>query len=300
MTKTKGKKKKKNKLGFTKKQLSILLNYCVATRGEPKITYKSVHKNYTTYSRRKSTTDLIKKAYEKEVVTGPFLYVDTGIHVSFMDDVDNPMELLEKYEKDDNTTLAYALHGDWNFIRFERGASTLQYSDSIIPNSYPNSGYHIEDLTFDKKGQLPRDPYPHGWLDEHWGVYNCMRAPREVTYREVGKKIGLSWETVKKYYKDILGQCKILNCFFPLGIDGYGHQLVTFETDYEIGVLDALKKLNRTTFIYKANGIIILCLYLIPAPFNFNVSTNRFKELEENGYIRDLHVCTPRRWIQNL
>lgn len=99
MTKMKGKKKKKNKLGFTKKQLSILLNYCVATRGEPKITYKSVHKNYTTYSRRKSTTDLIKKAYEKEVVTGPFLYVDTGIHVSFMDDVDNPMELLEKYEK---------------------------------------------------------------------------------------------------------------------------------------------------------------------------------------------------------
>ncbi|MGD2247642.1 MAG: hypothetical protein PVF58_04490 [Candidatus Methanofastidiosia archaeon] len=294
----KGKRGKKNQMGFTEKQLKFLLNYCKVTRKEPCITYQKFRKYYTTYSRRKSAADLIKKAYKREVITGPFLYANTGIEVEFFEDINDPMELLKEYENDDNTTLAYALHGDWNFIHFKRGASILQYADSIIPESISNG--NIEDISFHEKGTLSSDVYPHGWLDEHWHVYNAMRTPRDITYFDAGNQIGLFWETVKKYYKEVLAQCKILNCFFPLGIKGYGHQLITFKTDYEIGVLKALKKLNRTTFIYKANGILILCLYLIPKPFNFNMSTDRFKELEENGYIRDVHICTPRKWIQNF
>jgi hypothetical protein len=112
------------------------------------------------------------------------------------------------------------------------------------------------------------------------------------------KETGLAWKTVKKYYMEIIEQCKVLSCFFPLGKEGYSLQLVTFKTDYEKGVVKALVKLNRTTFIYKADGIIILCLYLIPRPKDFNISTDKFKKLEEEGYIRDLHICTPRKWVQ--
>ena len=291
---------KKNKLGFTERQLKVLLNYCNAVRKEPRIPYQKIHKYYSSYRRRKSTIDLIQKAYAREVVTGPVLYANIGIEVSFMDDVDNPMELLQKCEKDNETTLAYALDGHWSFIQFKRGASTLQYTDSIIPRSYPDSNCHIEDIMFDEKGQLPTDLYPHGWSDGHWEIFRSMRTPRNVTLKEIVKKTGFAWETVKKYYNEVVRQCKIQCCFFPLGKEGYSHQVVTFETDYEIGLLEALKKLDRTTYIYKISGIIMLVLCLTPRPKDFNISTNKFKELEEKGYIRDLHICTPRRWIQNF
>jgi hypothetical protein len=289
----------RNELGFTEKQLRILLNYCKATRKDPRISYQKIHRSFSPYSRRKSTVDLIKKGYEKEVITGPVLYANIGIEVTFMDNVGDPMKLLQEYEKDNETTLAYALDGQWSFIHFKRGASTLQYANSTIPLSYPDSNYHIEDISFDEKGQLPVDLYPHRWLEEHWEIYKIMASPRNVTLREVSKKTGLAWETVKKYYYEIVNQSRVLTCFFPLGKEGYSHQVVTFRTDYEIGLLKSLRKLDRTTFVYKINGIIMLVLCLIPRPRDFNISTDKFRNLEENGYIHDLHICTPRGWIQN-
>lgn len=289
-------KKKRNRLGFTERQLKILLNYCKATRGDPRITYQQVHKYYSSYARRQTTINLIHKGYKKEVITGPVLYANTGIEVSFLKDVDDPINLLNKCEKDNKTTLAFALDGHWSFIWFKHGANTLQYADAILPHSYSNNRYQIEDITFNEKGLLPEDMYPHRWSKCHWKIYQMMASPRDVMFKDVVKNIDLSWKTMKKYYLEVLKQCKIQNCFFPLGKEGYSHQLVTFKTDYEIGVLNALKKLNRTTFIYKANGIIILVLNLIPRPKDFNISTNKFRKLEEEGYIRDLHICTPRKW----
>jgi len=291
---------KKRETWFTQKHLGILLNYCKATRRAPRVTFTRFHKNYSSYSRRQTTVDLIHKAYKKEVVTGPVLYANVGIEVSLMDNVDDPLQLLQECKKDNETTLAYALQGDWEFIHFKYGASMLQYTESIIPHFFSKLNSHIEDLSFNEKGKLPEDRYPHGWLEEHWNVYRAMRMPRDTTYREVGKEIGLCWKTVKKYYNEILKRCKVLSCFFPLGKGGYSYQMVTFKTDYEIGVLKALRKLNRTSFIYKADGILILVLYLIPRPMDFNISTNKFKELEEKGIIHDLHVCTPRKWYQNF
>jgi hypothetical protein len=76
--------------------------------------------------------------------------------------------------------------------------------------------------------------------------------------------------------------------------------LVTFKSEYEIGILKALKMLNRTSYIYKADGILILCLHVIPRPFDINISTKKFCDLEKKGYIRDLHVCTPIDWHHYL
>jgi hypothetical protein len=179
------KKRKKNQLGFTERQLKILLNYCKATRKDPRITYQKIHKYYSSYKLRQTTINLIQKGYTKEAITGPVLYANTGIEVSFMDDVDDPLRLLQKCETDTKTTLAFALDGHWSFIQFKHGANTLQYADSIIPYSYNTSGYDIEDLVFDEKGDLPKDVYPHGWSDWHWKLYSMMASPREVTFKYV-------------------------------------------------------------------------------------------------------------------
>ncbi|MGD2251109.1 MAG: hypothetical protein PVF58_22150 [Candidatus Methanofastidiosia archaeon] len=290
-------KRKKNKMGFTEKQLKILLNYCKAALREPRITYRAVHKRLTKYVRLDSTIALLKKAYEREVITGPFLYANTGVEVSFMNDIDDPLGYLRECKKDPKIIQAYALHGDWKFIQFKKGANTLQYVDSVLPHKVSN-GYHIEDLTFEEKGKLPTDPYPHGWSDKHWKLFEVMSSPRKVKLIDIVKKTGIAYETIVKYFDDILKQSKIHACFFPLSKMGYSHQVVTFKTDYEIGVLNALKELDRTNYIYKTEGVIILVLNIIPKPSDFNNSTDTFKKLEEKGYIRDVHICTPRKWFQ--
>lgn len=283
--------------GFKEKHLKILLNYCKMTKIDPRVKYSEFHKKYHPYSRVQSTVDLINAAYAQDVILDPVLYANVGIEVEFMEKVADPLNLLKKCQKDKKTTLAYALYGGWSFIQFKYGANMLTFADSIIPHSYSNAERYIENITFpEQKGKLPEDPYPHGWDEFHWDLYNAMRIPRLQTFRDVGKKVGLSWDTVKKYYYEILEQCKVHSSYFPLKKDGYGHQLLTFKTEYEVGILKGLKNLNRTSYIYKANNTIILILFLIPRPFDFNISTNKFKELEEVGYIRDLRACTPRKW----
>ena len=234
------------------------------------------------------------------VITGPVIYANVGIEVEFFDSLDDPVRFLHECEQDNETTLAFALYGDWSFIRFRYGAAMLEFTDSILPHTYSGDNSFLEDIYIDEKGKLPVDPYPHGWSDDHWEIYRLMGAPRNHKIRNVIKKVDLSWETVIKYFYEVCSQCKVLSGFFPLGRKGYSFQLITFKTDYEIGLVNALKKLNRTTFIYKANGIVILCLNLIPRPFDFNFSTKKFVDLEEKGYIRDLHVCTPVDWHQNF
>ena len=283
--------------GFKEKHLKILLNYCKMTKVNPRIEYSKFHKIYHPYSREQSTIDLINAAYKQRVITGPVLYANVGIEVELLDDVDDPLDYLRICKEDKKTTLAYALHGDWSFIRFKYGASMLDFADAVLPHSYPNSGKYIEYIKIEeKKGKVPEDPYPHGWSDEHWEIYRILGAPRSLTFRDVSNQIGLSWDSVKKYFNEVLKQCKILSCFFPLGKEGYSHQIMTFKTGYETSILNALENLDRTTYVYKTREIIILILFLVPRPFDFNVSTNTFKELEEKGYIRDLHVCTPRQW----
>ncbi len=283
--------------GFKEKHLKTLLNYCKMTKINPRIEYSKFHRKYKPYSREQSTIDLINAAYNQGVITGPVLYANVGIEVELLGYVDDPLEYLKICKEDKKTTLAYALHGDWSFIRFKYGASMLDFADSVLPNAYPNSGKYIEHIEIEeKKGTLPQDPYPHGWSDEHWNIYKSLRMPRSKTFREAGEQVGISWDSAKKYFYEVLKQCKIHSCFFPLGKEGYGHQIVTFKTEYEMSILRALENLNRTTYMYKTDEIIILILFLIPRPFDFNISTNMFKEFEEKGYIQDLHVCTPRQW----
>ena len=289
---------KKNSLGFTKGHLKLLLNYCIATRKKPRMPHNEFHRKYSYYFRKKSTAELINKGYERKAIADPMLYANIGFDVTILNNVDNLGELLKECEEDPKTKFALALRGELSFIRFRRGPSTLSFYQNIIPNFYSDSDNCIENLNIEEKGKLPRDPYPHGWSEEHWAIYEVLRFPRRKTFREVGKELELHWETVKKYYTEVLGQCKVLTSFFPLGNEGYSYQVVTFKTKYEVGVLRALKKLNRTSYLYKAEDTIILGLFLEPIPRAYENSADRFVYLEEIGMIHDLHVSIPLDYHQ--
>ena len=87
-----------------------------------------------------------------------------------------------------------------------------------------------------------------------------------------------------------------MTSFFPLGSENYSPLLVTFKTDYEIGMVKGLKNLNRTTYVYKTNNTIILYLCMRPLPKVQNFFTDKFQRLEEAGLINNLHISTPYGW----
>ena len=288
--------KKKNAAGFTERQLRLLLDYCYVTRQNPKMTIAKIHKDCSSYLRRKSTTDTINKAYEKKVISGPFLFVNSGIEVSLINDVDNPRKFFEDCKRDEKTSLAVVSHGYWPIFLCKSGANTLQYHDSILPNNGCAFDEEVKRIFFEEKGTLPIDLYPHRWFEEHWNTYYCMKYPRNKSFREAGKKLNIDWITTREYFLDVLRQCKIITNFFPLGTEAYSPLLVTLKTDYETGLVKGLRNLDRTSYMYKAENTLIFLIGVDPVPRAQNYLTDKFERLEEMGLISDLHISTPFDW----
>lgn len=286
-------KEKRNPLGFTEKQLKIILDFCRVVTKDPKIFCSEFHRKYNPYSRKQTTIDLIYKAYKKSVLIGPYLFCNKGYEVTLLKGVENPFELLKEKKKDKAITYVAALFGEWDFMYINRGASLLEYAQTIIPNRLSNK--RLETIYFDEPGKLKRDPYPTGWDEMDWKIYDLMGDPRAVTFREAGQNLDIPWSEVHKRYEKLLTQCKTLCYFLPLGYLGYQYMLLTFKTKYEIGLINALKRLDRSSYILKWNDTIILTLFLLPTPLAINTVGDRFKELEEIGILHDLRVSIPIR-----
>ncbi|MBU7047009.1 MAG: hypothetical protein HXS54_11305 [Theionarchaea archaeon] len=282
-----------NSLGFSQKQLMFIRNFCVKLSQKPRFPPSRFHKE-SPYLRKQTTLEVINRAFTKRVITGPYLYCNSNIEVELIDNLEKPIEYWEEHKDDPGVNFCLALRGDWSYICFKKGASMLDYTSTPLP-SYP-ALCRIEDIYFEEEGVLPRDKYPHGWEDNDWLVYNAMGEARKKTYRELEKELGFSMITVRNHYLKIIKQCKNLVCFFPNSFDGYQYVLLTFRTKYEIGLEKSLSKLDRTTYLYKSNGLIILHLQVDPDPQEYNKATSRFGELEEMGIIHDLRVSVPNRW----
>lgn len=284
----------KNIVGFTDKQLKLILNYCRATVDNPRIPYNKFHSKYSSYSRKQSTAGLINKAYEKTVITGPFLYCSNNLEVVLLDDIKNPLRYWREHKDNPDIPFSMALQGDWDYIAFKKGANTLEYTETPIP-FYP-ALYNLEDIYFEEKGELERDNYPHGWDEMDWKTYDAMRVPRKKSYQAVGEELGVSAFAVREHYLKILKQVKTLVCFFPIGFYNYQYSIVTFNTKYETGLRKALKKIDRTVYLYKSEGRIILHMQVDPEPAAINKVTAHFKELEENGIIHNFRASIPMEW----
>ncbi len=285
----------RNALGFTDRQLKVILDFCTVATQEPKIPYGEFHRKHSNYARKQTTIYILNKAYSCSVLSGPFLFCNKGIEVTLVRDHPNSLKLLEEEEKSD-TTFAIALCGEWSLLSFKKGASTLECAYTITPSYLTKE--KIEGLTFSEKGKLSKDPCPSGWKDLDWKIYELFGYPRDISYTKAGEKLDMHWKTVRKHYCKILKQCKVLSCFFPLGYTGYHYIFLTFRTQYEVGLVRALKKLDRTSYLYKYNDMILLILFLPPDPLSYNKASSRFRQLEEMGLIHKLRVSIPIEWYR--
>ncbi len=238
---------------------------------------------------------LINDAFDMRIISRPELFCNIGVSVELMKPCENQLRLLKECKNDPSTTYAVALCGDWDFIRVKKGASDLRYADRICP-TYPSKiAPHEIIISEEGKGKLKQDEYPHGWDEIDWEVYTLMKDP-SVPVAEAIKKSkregsGLDRKTIKNHFGEILKDCKIQMSFFPEGDRGYEQIFFTFNTEYEIGVHEALSQLDRTSVLWKVQNFLVLNLFVD----RYCATTRHFKELEEIGLIHDLKVSIPNR-----
>ncbi len=285
--------KGKDSLGFNTQHLSAVYDFSSQMLNNPRLPVRAFHRKCRPFRRLESTNNLINKAFENLVIYGPFLFCNNNIEVSLSKTEGIPFDLYEEKKADPLTTKVMLLGGDWSLLWFHRGASILQYTNTVFPQ-YP-SRMKLEDIIFEEKGKLKRDPYPHRWDTFDWGIYDEMRDIRKYTYIEIGEKFGVTWKAIKKRFDVLLTQCKVFVSFYPLGYHNYDHIFFSFKTEYEIGLENALKKLDRSSFLWKYEDAILLVVHH-PSYESHNKITLRFAELEEMGLIRELKVSTPIKY----
>lgn len=279
---------------FTLSQLQTIYRFMAVYESNPRISLNQLHKRYSSYQAVTSTKDLLNKAKDTRVFIGPRLFLNAGLDVELYNREELDLETASRRWTDviQNPRVRYAilLGGAHTLLLFKRGATVLTYAKAIRP-SFPGKKEFFDIDPVDM-GKLPDDPYPNNWDELDWKVYEYMKYFR-FSYVQVGSKLGVSWQTVKNHFQKILKDCKLWNSFFPRGLMNYFHIFMTLTTDYEIGIERELKKLDRTTFIYKFGDI-----FLLYCALDDYKGIKRFYDLEKEGKIHNLRVSIPIQWYK--
>jgi hypothetical protein len=271
--------------------METVYQYVTACKSDIRIPVRAFHRQYSSYMAISSTTNALKEARAKLILIGPYTYVNTGTDVELIETADEDLDMFNKWKEctsDPNVTYTILLKGKYSMLIFKRGANVLSYAESIIPKF--NSKKKVEDIWPKEKGKIEPDLYPHGWDSLDWKVFHEMRNPY-VLYPHIAEKLGVSWRTVSNHFKRIMKNCKPWISFFPKGLMNYFHLFLFFRTEYEIGILNELKNLDRTSYVYKFGDTIIVYLCV-----NRSEDHSIFMKMENEGIIRDLSISVPSQW----
>ena len=274
-------------------EIDMAYRYFLGYTKDPRISKEELHREYSNYKSKKATTGLLKRAIDDQVIVGPKIWCNTGFEVTLIErGKEDPLDLFETHESDPNVSYAMALEGAHLFLAFKKGACILKYGEAVKP-TYP-AEKTIFDIELAEKGELPVDLYPSKWEEVDWKIYELMRYP-SLQYWKVGQKVDQSWQTVKRRFLKILEQCKIWTAFYPLGFKQYSQALLTFKTEYELNLRNELQKIDRTSFLFKYDDMLLLFLMHQNSSIHY-----MFSKLEKEGKIHDLHVSIPVKHLSRL
>jgi len=267
--------------------MKAIHTYGLLLRKNPRIKLTNFHNKYSPYESKNATYKLIHEGFEKKYLLPPQLYCNQGVEIELIENHRNPLKLYEEKLHEKNTIYVMSLHGDYSLLCFKKGASLLDYMNVVYPDF--NGIGDIRNLKISKKGKLGTDAYPTLWDELDQKVYDLMKRNPQESFGKIAGKIGVSWVTVRNHFQEIIKQCKVFTPFFPKTYSGYSHVLLCFRTKYEIGFENALKQLDRSSYIYKFNKRMIIILFVK----NYNSAVRKFKELEKEKIVRDLKISIP-------
>lgn len=274
-------------------RIDTVYQFFLAYIDDPRISKMELHRGFSSYKTKDATYGLLETARKEQILVGPKIWCNSGFDVELIEKTEkDPLDLYDEFTQDPSVTYIMALEGAFSFLLFRKGASRMKFAEAVKP-SYPAKS-NIEEIRLEKSGELPQDPYPHGWNEKDWSVYDHMRDPT-VAYWQVGQALEDSWQTIKRHYKKIEKDCKVWMAFYPHGYRYYSQALLTFKTEYEIGLKEELSMLDRSSFLFKFDNTLILHLF-----YDHSIQHYAFSRLEKEGRIHDLHVSIPVRHFSRL
>ncbi|KYK36417.1 MAG: hypothetical protein AYK19_08895 [Theionarchaea archaeon DG-70-1] len=142
-----------------------------------------------------------------------------------------------------------------------------------------------------EKGNLEReleDFLP--WDDIHWNIFYSMKDDVRTEFKTVAGKTGVTSSTVKRhFYQTVLPYCNTSHYFFPKGYEYYNQSFIIVKSDFEKGLVDSLRKLPCTTYVYPLEEEIVLSIF----HEGINDLMKAFQKMEEAGYIRSHLLLVP-------
>jgi len=251
---------------------------------------KTIRKEISPYSTNEATINFLRRIKNMQILYGPELWINSGFVVELIKNGrKSSLTLFEKYKNDAQVSYVIACMGVYSLLAFRHGASILKNAICVIP-TFPKE-IDISDIELSEKGEIERDKYPKNWNELDWSVFHAMKKNPNRSFGKVGGELGISWVTVRTHFRKILNDCKVLVSFYPKGYNYYQKALLKFNTKYERNLWEELKRIDRSSFLYKYNDTILLILFYK----DYN-DLKRFEILKKEGKIKNLKVSTPIAW----
>ncbi|MBU7013403.1 MAG: hypothetical protein HXS52_03030 [Theionarchaea archaeon] len=270
-------------------QLDIVYAYVQYCSDTKEVRYSKFHKWYKPYNRKQSTFRLLNRAVEEKIIFPPRIFCIQKVKVNLVEHKEVPLvDQFEKISSQEDTFYAVLLLGAHSLLYFSASdtGTNLTYSKCIFPSYPPKKEIQHIDPCLHEPRKLPCMA-PPDWSSFDWEVFQKRRDPTESSIK-IGGVLGVSHRRVLNSYKRILGDCSVWIPFFPKGYGNYTPYFVSFETDYETGVVEELKKIDRSSYVYRIDDTMLLNLF-----FERRLEIDSMLQLEKKGIIHDLRVSSP-------
>ena len=269
--------------------LEIVYNYVEYCTSTKDVRHLRFHNKYKPFDRKQSTFKVLRKALTNQVIFPPRLFTIQNVTVKLLDHKDSL--LVEQFEEEStspDTYYALLLVGSHSLLSFSKAElqTNLRFAQCIFP-TYP-SQKKINEINpcLHEPGKLPV-MNPPDWTPFEWDVFMRRRDPLTSSVK-IGEMLGVSHKTVLDAYNRIVKDCTIWIPFFPLGYENYTKYFISFKTDFETGFIEELKKVDRSSYVYKIDDTILLNLF-----FEKHLKIDSILHLEKKGVIHNLRVSSP-------
>jgi len=109
-------------------------------------------------------------------------------------------------------------------------------------------------------------------------------------FTSVSRYAGIDSKTAKKrFHEKVLPKCDVAHYFFPKRRNSYREMFLKIATDYEIDLMEALRKLPCSSYIYPLDTMIVVVLFQQNEVFVLSI----LQKLKEIGIINDYLFYTP-------
>lgn len=294
---------------------------CVVTHTRCTITSIAKNIGHTGIGKRRATiSDYLKDIYKRKISLKPNLYfknlenLQRKAYLCKANERDRIGPTFNKLKADKRINYVMLISGYCDFF-FTSRDPTLDLTDfgleivesSIlygpiytIPSgwslSFEDAARNVLKYDFEKGNLSRKFEGSLTWQNIDMRIFEFMRENARRPFTEVAREVGVYSSTVKDhFYKYVLPHCNVAHYFFPKGYDAYMQSLCRIYTNYEQSVVNSLKRLPCTSYVYPLEkGLLVNVFHE-----NINILMAVFGKMEEMGIIDYYAQLTPQ-WYDHI